>query len=234
MFRMEDAAISELAEHIGEEHAIFFKWATTGTSVDQACHMYPESGVLNADGFVLFIACLVDGLHRHAKGEQGRPEPRQVLLLSVALAAEVTNGQGNVLSSLGIVAMLVDDVLASRIESTITSKSEIAEISDELHANLFAPVEVRQGSSYNDKYNAEVKLIKCCCKIQCTQPNCSFQWGLTICDSLFQVYLFGSNFSIASENMDIQVIRLFVNWAYTEDYRLGYDSTIKRLHDLGC
>ncbi|KAI7825532.1 hypothetical protein BX661DRAFT_214608 [Kickxella alabastrina] len=204
MFRMEDAAISELAEHIGEEHAIFSKWATTGTSVDQAYHMYPESGVLNADAFVLFIARLVDGLHRHAKGEQGRPEPRRHC--------------GHV----------VDDVLASGIESTITSKSEIAEISDEWHANLFAPVEVRQGSSYNNKYDAEVKLIKRCRKIQCTQPNCGFQWGLTIRDSLVQAYLFGSNFSIASENMDIQVIRLFVNWSYTEDYRLGYDSTIKR------
>ncbi|KAJ1901174.1 hypothetical protein LPJ66_000956 [Kickxella alabastrina] len=241
MFRMEDAAISESAEHIGEEHFIFSKWATTGTSVDQAHHMYPESSVLNADAFVLFIAHLVDEHHRYAEGEQGRPEPRRVLLLSVALVTEMTNGQGNDLSSLGIVAMSVDNVLASRIESTITSKSKIAEISNEWHANLFAPIKVRQGSLYNDKYEAEVKLIKRCRKIQCMQPNRGFQWGLTICDSLVQVYLFGSNFFIASENMDIRteegrnkVIRLFDNWSYTEDYRLGYDSTIKHLHDLRC
>ncbi|KAJ1896579.1 hypothetical protein LPJ66_003907 [Kickxella alabastrina] len=223
------SAVPDLMAELGHAHAVFSAWTDADISSNgnnNAIHMY-------AGSFILFIARLILGLHRHSKGEEGRPKPRRVLLPSFAVDTNTVDAQGNFDAALGIVT--------GNSEAAVDNNMDATEGNDKWYADLFAAVEIRQGSSVNDKHTAAFLLAKRCRAIYRTQPNRRFMWGLTICGSFVRAYLFGSNFVLASDNMNVctesgrdEVIKLFVNLSYTEDYRLGYDPTFKRLDGLDC
>ncbi|KAJ1897818.1 hypothetical protein LPJ66_003135, partial [Kickxella alabastrina] len=154
-----------------------------------------------------------------SKGAGSRPEPRRVPILPAA---------------------------ADNSEATLDDSSNNVEDDDDVYvsewyAGLFAAIEVRQDSLSDGVDNAELQLSKHCRRIFCAQLNRRFVWGLTICGSFVRVYLFGSNFVLVSNTMNIctkagrgEAIRLFVNLSFTEDHRLGFDPTIKHLHGLDC
>ncbi|KAJ1877836.1 hypothetical protein LPJ66_012018, partial [Kickxella alabastrina] len=131
-------------------------------------------------------------------------------------------------------------------EATLDDSSNPVEDDNDVYVNkwyagLFAAIEVRQDSSSDDVDDAELQLSKHCRRIFCAQLNRRFVWGLTICGGFVRVYLFGSNFVLVSNTMNIctkagrgEIIRLFVNLSFTEDHRLGFDPTIKHLYGLDC
>ncbi|KAJ2617133.1 hypothetical protein H4S08_000457 [Coemansia sp. RSA 1365] len=77
--------------------------------------------------------------------------------------------------------------------------------------------------------------------IYAAQHNRRFLWGMTVCGTDMQVCVLGSNFALASENLDMMsykgrrcLVQLAVNWSLCEDYRLGYDPTMVYNSKLQC
>ncbi|KAJ1897757.1 hypothetical protein LPJ66_003177 [Kickxella alabastrina] len=236
-----------LAFRLEKDCNLFSDWAGTeafgnvaGAGADW---FFEESIISGAEAITMFVARLLKGFNHHAKGEHGRPEPRRLLFPSLAIDFKELDDQGNGRLVIGLEAKSITDVLANGSKAAFSLDSDYAEVSDEWYAGLFAAIEVRPGMSDSDEEDAKFHLAKRSRNIYRTQPNRRFLWGLTICGKSVRAYLFGPNFVLDSEdlNMDIsteagcnEVVKLFVNLSFAEDYRLGYDPTIKRLHDLNC
>ncbi|KAJ1877791.1 hypothetical protein LPJ66_012028, partial [Kickxella alabastrina] len=231
-----------------QDYDALSRWTGARTSGDHDRSSSSSSGDVSkgAESFTSFVSRIIQGLHQHAKGEQGRPEPRRVLIPSTAPVSTTDTGeefthQATVRIGLGIGSTLATVATTDSSEATLDGNLDAIDNNDEWYAGLFAAIEVGQGSSSDDVDDAALQLSKHCRRIYRAQPNRRFVWGLTICGSSVRAYLFGSNFVLVSEAMDIcteagrgEVIKLFVNLSFSEDHRLGFDPSIKHLHDLDC
>ncbi|KAJ1883849.1 hypothetical protein LPJ66_010897, partial [Kickxella alabastrina] len=224
------------------------RWTGAHTPSDHDGSSSSSSGNVNkgAESFTSFVSRIIQGLRQHAKGEQGRPEPRRVLILSTAPVSTTSTGEECTCQATGRIGLGIDSALATvattdSSEATLDGNLDAIDNNDEWYAGLFAAIEVGQGSSSDDVDDAALQLSKHCRRIYRAQPNRRFVWGLTICGSSVRAYLFGCNFVLVSEAMDIctkagrgEAIKLFVNLSFSEDHRLGFDPSIKHLHDLDC
>ncbi|KAJ1947389.1 hypothetical protein GGF37_000461 [Kickxella alabastrina] len=239
--------VLRLAIGLEEDSILFSHWADAealGSGAGTGAAYTAEHSIFSgAEAIIMFVARLLEGFNNLSEDNQDFPKLRRLLLPSFAIDFEAADAQGNGRLVLGLEAKSIANVLANSSNSAASGVSEYAEVSDEWYAGLFAAIEVRPGMLESDEEDAKLHLAKRSRNIYRTQPNRRFLWGLTICGSFVRAYLFGPNFVLDSEdlNMDIsteagcnEVIKMFVNLSFTEDYRLGYDPTIKRLHDLDC
>ncbi|KAJ2745886.1 hypothetical protein GGI20_001832 [Coemansia sp. BCRC 34301] len=89
---------------------------------------------------------------------------------------------------------------------------------------------------------AQEQLVRYNCQLYEHQHNRMFTWGLTVCESLLQVYLFGPDciLSSGSLNMRAPVGRKFIEWLANmclgEDVRRGFMSSMRLVDDTanGC
>ncbi|KAJ1900253.1 hypothetical protein LPJ66_001592 [Kickxella alabastrina] len=170
---------------------------------------------------ISYVSCLIQRLHQCTKGEQGCPESCEVLIPPAAADVKPKYIQANspidmvIKSALITIAIAVADSSKAMLDDSSNSVEDDDNVYiSEWYAGLFATTEVRQDSSLGDVNNAD-----------------SFVW----------MYLFGSNFVLVFNTMNIctkagcgKVIKLFVNLLFTEDHWVGFDPTIKHLHDLDC
>ncbi|KAJ2767032.1 hypothetical protein IWQ57_004121, partial [Coemansia nantahalensis] len=68
-----------------------------------------------------------------------------------------------------------------------------------------------------------------------------YAWGLTQCCAKTRACLLVNNGMVATHAMDLrtedgrrELVRLIVDWSLGEFHQLGFDPSIRRLHDLGC
>ncbi|KAJ1641721.1 hypothetical protein LPJ64_006346 [Coemansia asiatica] len=109
------------------------------------------------------------------------------------------------------------------------------------YKDLFAVIEVKHKATAAEFNNAYVQLFMYTRNLYATQPNRRFAWGLVICGTMVEACVFGPNYAVASKKMDIstaegrhEFVKLLTYWSFSEDYRLGYDPTMRRLKGLGC
>ncbi|KAJ1940103.1 hypothetical protein GGF37_004121, partial [Kickxella alabastrina] len=241
------AAIDYLASRLRQDYDALSRWTGAHTPSDHNGSSSSSGDVSKgAESFTSFVSRIIQGLHQHAKGEQGRPEPRRVLIPSTAPVSTTDTGEECTHQTTGRIGLGIDSALATvattdSSEATLDGNVDAIDNNDEWYAGLFAAIEVGQGLSSGDVDDAALQLSKHCRRIYRAQPNRRFVWGLTICGSSVRAYLFGCNFVLVSEAMDIcteagrgEVIKLFVNLSFSEDHRLGFDPSIRHLHDLDC
>ncbi|KAJ1883955.1 hypothetical protein LPJ66_010844, partial [Kickxella alabastrina] len=218
------AAIDYLASRLRQDYDALSRWTGAHTSGDHdSSSISSSSGDVSkgAESFTSFVSRIIQGLHQHAKGEQGRPEPRRVLIPSTAPVSTTDTGEECTHQTTGRIGLGIGSTLATvattdSSEATLDGNLDAIDNNDEWYAGLFAAIEVGQGSSSDDVDDAALQLSKHCRRIYRAQPNRRFVWGLTICGSSVRAYLFGCNFVLVSEAMDIcteagrgEVIKLF-------------------------
>ncbi|KAJ1935000.1 hypothetical protein GGF37_006161, partial [Kickxella alabastrina] len=72
------AAIDYLASRLRQDYDALSRWTGAHTSGDHSSSIGDVSK--GAESFTSFVSRIIQGLHQHAKGGQGRPEPRRVLI----------------------------------------------------------------------------------------------------------------------------------------------------------
>ncbi|KAJ2168133.1 hypothetical protein GGH15_001634 [Coemansia sp. RSA 562] len=102
------------------------------------------------------------------------------------------------------------------------------------YPRIFAIVEVKPNSSYANMEKGFAQLVKYTHEIYWNQCNRHFIWGLVSGGSEVKACVFGPNFLLASQFMDVtstagrlELIRFLVNWSFCEPSKLGYDPAIR-------
>ncbi|KAJ1895943.1 hypothetical protein LPJ66_004285 [Kickxella alabastrina] len=147
--RSTHAAIAYLASKLRQDHNVFSKWTRTHTSGDGESDSSSDSNSSDSDSssgssaskgagsFISFVTCLIQGLHQHAKGEHGRPEPRRVLIPPAAAGVEPEHTQVN-----GPIDMVIEPApitiaiaAADSSEATLDDSSNPVEDDDDVYVN---------------------------------------------------------------------------------------------------
>ncbi|KAJ1936313.1 hypothetical protein GGF37_005660 [Kickxella alabastrina] len=109
------------------------------------------------------------------------------------------------------------------------------------YSSLFGIIEAKTGSSAADKLGAASQVLRYIRNVHANQHDRRFPWGWTICGSVISAYVFGPHYVLQSHEFDIRTkpglrefVHVIANYSYTEDYRLGYDPTLKYLADIRC
>ncbi|KAJ2713830.1 hypothetical protein H4S00_005327, partial [Coemansia sp. D1744] len=99
---------------------------------------------------------------------------------------------------------------------------------------IFAVVEVQPNSSDAKMQDGFSQLVEHSKDVYRNQHNRHFIWGLVSGGSEVKACVFGPNFLLASQFMDVtstagrlELIRFLVNWSFCEPSKLGYDPAIR-------
>ncbi|KAJ1759163.1 hypothetical protein IW143_001632 [Coemansia sp. RSA 520] len=106
---------------------------------------------------------------------------------------------------------------------------------------IFAVVEVQPNSSDAKMQDGFSQLVEHSKDVYRNQHNRHFIWGLVSGGSEVKACVFGPNFLLASQFMDVtstagrlELIRFLVNWSFCEPSKLGYDPTIRYNYKHEC
>ncbi|KAJ2804797.1 hypothetical protein H4R20_002361 [Coemansia guatemalensis] len=170
-------------------------------------------------------------------------KPRRLVLPTVQMDFKCRDAKESERIDFGILSAPIDTVVDDcySANGADSRTRNIAAKSNPGYADMLLVVEAKQSMSTANLESARAQLFRYTRNIYQRQHNRRLLWGMVICGTYVQVYIFTPSHASASPSMDITTsegrrlfIQLLTNWSYCEEHRLGYDPTINYLDELQC